>query len=330
MKSLILIALAALLCSPGVLCQLNNSSSEELNASALRALVQDASIQSDTYRFLMEMEQNTQITNLTTDEKQELNTRTLSVGSMNMSAKALKMIMATLTVPEGDEENSTASAMEEYLINDTIYFKMDGNWTTMTIPGVSETWSQRNTMGQQIDLLNQSNITLIGYEMVDGQECYKLLAEINSTVVADQISNETGSILPEVSLNLSKLFSNMTMDAYYWIAIDTHQLKKSEVQESFVLDPQSLGLPTNETGRMEMSVDTSITMTFEGINKSVIVILPNEAKNAQTFFQSLIPSNKTAFDLAGNFVNATATDATENVSVNASSNDTTNATITAK
>lgn len=326
MKYLILVALAALLFSPGVLCQSNSTSSEELNASDLRTLVQDASVQSDTYRFLMEMEQNTQITNLTTEEKQELYTRTLSVGSMNMSAKALKMIMATLTVPKGDEENSTASAIEEYLINDTIYIKMDGNWTTMTIPGVSETWSQRDTMGQQIDLLNQSNITLVGYETVDGQECYKLLAEINSTVVADQISKETGSILPELSLNLSKLFSNMTMEAYYWIAIDTHQLKKSDVSESFVLDPQSLGMPFNETGKMEMSVDTSISMAFEGINNSVIVVLPEEAKNAPTFFQSLIPTNMTAFDLAGNFINATATDAPENVSANTS----TNATVTVK
>jgi hypothetical protein len=285
MKYIFLVALAALLCSSGVLCQSNSTSSDELNASDLRAMVQDASVQSDAYRFLMEMKQNTQITNLSVGGMQELNTRTLSVGSMNMSARTLKMIMATLTVPKGDEENATASAMEEFLINDTIYFKMDGNWTKMTLPGVSETWVQRNTMGQQIDLLNQSNITLVGYETVDGQECYMLLAEIDSTMVTDRITKEAGSILPEQSLNLSKLFRNMTMDAYYWISKDTHQLKKSEVLESFVLDPQSLGMPLNETGKMEMSVNSSIIMTFEGINKSVLMVLPDEAKNAQPFFQ---------------------------------------------
>ena len=310
MKYLILVALAALLCSPGALCQLNNSTSGDLNASDLRSLVSDASVQSESYRFLMEMNQNTQVVNLTTGESQKLYTHTSSVGSMNMSARALKMIMATLTVPKGDEENATASSMEEFLINDTIYFKMDGNWTSMVLPGVSAAWSRQNTMGQQIDMLNRSNLSLLGSEAVGSQECYKLLAKMNGTVIEDQIAKETGSFLPEQFLNISELFSNMTLEAYYWIAKDTHQLKKTEVMESFVMNPQSLGLPTNETGKMEMRVNTTISLTFEGINESVNVVLPAEASKAQPFFQNLMPSNKTSFDLAGDFINTTDTNAT--------------------
>lgn len=270
----------------------------------------DASVQSDSYRFLMEMNQNTQVVNLTTGGSQKLYTHTFSVGSMNMSTRALKMIMATLTVPKGDEENATASSMEEFLINDTIYFKMDGNWTSMVLPGVSAAWSRQNTMGQQIDMLNRSNLSLLGSEAVEGQECYKLLARMNGTVIRDQISEETGSFLPEQFLNISELFSNMTLEAYYWIAKDTHQLKKTEVMESFVLNPQSLGLPTNETEKMEMRVNTTISLTFEGINESVNVVLPAEASKAQPFFQSLMSSNKTTFDLAGDFINTTEINAT--------------------
>jgi hypothetical protein len=287
-----------------------NNSSEELNASALRSLVADASVQSDSYRFLMEMKQNTEIINLSTGEAQKLYTRTFGAGSMNMSARSLKMIMATLTVPKGDEENATASALEEFLLNDTLYLKMDGNWTSMTLPGISAAWSQQNTMGQQIEMLNQSNLSLLGSEAVDGQECYKLLAEMNNSVVADQISKQTGSFMPEQFLNLSKLFSNMTIEAYYWIAKDTHQLKKTDVMESFVLNPPSLGMPSNETEKIEMSVNTTVSLTFEGINESVNVVLPAEAKKAQPLFQSLMLSNMTAFDLAGNFTNATATNVT--------------------
>lgn len=165
-------------------------------------------------------------------------------------------------------------------------------------------------MGQQIDMLNRSNLSLLGSEAVEGQECYKLLARINGTVIRDQISKETGSFLPEQFLNVSELFSNMTLEAYYWIAKDTHQLKKTEVMESFVLNPQSLGLSGNETGKMEMRVNTTITLIFEGINESVNVVLPAEASKAQPFFQSLMSSNKTTFDLAGDFINTTEINAT--------------------
>ena len=77
--------------------------------------------------------------------------------------------MASLTIPEGDDENTTAMSMEEYLLNDTIYLKTEGNWTAMELPGVSDAWSQQSTMNQQIEMLSQSNLSLQGSEMVDGR-----------------------------------------------------------------------------------------------------------------------------------------------------------------
>ncbi len=290
---MILALLSILLCSSSAFCQMNSTSSEELNGSALEALVANASSQSQIYRFLMEMEQNTDLVNLTTGDVQTLYTRTISAGSVNMSARSLKIVMASLTVPKGDEVNATAFALDEYLINDSLYLKIDGNWTYMKLPEVAETWSQQNTMKQQIDMLNRSNLTMLGSEVIDGQDCYILFAKVNSSAIAEQISKQTGPSLPVQFMNLSELFRNTTLNAYYWIAKDANQLKRAKITESFTFNPASLGLPTNETENIEMRVNTTISMLFENINESVNIILPAEAGTAMQFPQNLIPTNVT-------------------------------------
>jgi len=302
-----LLALAVLLCSSSAFCQMNNTSGE-LNASALQSLIADASIPSESYRFLMDMEQNTNIANLTSGEAQELYTHTIGFGSLNMTSRALKLVMASLTLPRGDDENATASALEEYLLNDTVYLKVDGNWTSMKLPVISESWSQQNTIGQQIDMLNRSNLSLLGSEVVDGQECYKLKAEMGSLAIAEQMSQQAASILPAQSMNLTQLFRNMSIEALYWITKDAHQLKKAEVLQSFIMNPESLGLPINETGNLSMSVNTTISMVFQDMNKSVNVQLPSEAGNATPFLQSLLVSGKMdSSALGGNATNVTMT-----------------------
>jgi hypothetical protein len=290
---MVLALLSILLCSSSAFCQMNGTSSEELNASALRALVEDASSQSQTYRFLMEMEQNTDLVNLTTGDVQTLYARTISAGSMNMSSRSLKIVMASLNLPKGDEVNATAYALDEYLINDSLYLKIDGNWTYMKLPEVAEAWSQQNTMKQQIDMLNRSNLTMLGSEVVDDQDCYILFAKVNASAIAEQISKQTGPSLPVQFMNLSELFRNTTLNAYYWIVKDAHQLKKANITESFTFNPAYLGLPTNDTENIEMRVNTTISMLFEDVNESVNIVLPAEAGSSKPFLQNPIAINVT-------------------------------------
>ena len=138
-----LLALALLLCCPAVLGQ-TNSTFDELMTSALQALVIDSSASLESYRFSMEMEQKMDIFNLTAGDSQKLYTRSLGYGMANMTDHALKLSMASLTYAKGDEDNTSAIALEEYLINDTIYMKMDGNWTAIKMPGVADAWSAQN------------------------------------------------------------------------------------------------------------------------------------------------------------------------------------------
>jgi hypothetical protein len=290
MRPLILLSLAMLLTSSVAFGQTNSTSIDKLTTSALQSLVADSSARLESYRFSLEMEQNIDMVNLTSGDAQKLYTRSFGYGLANMTDRSLKLSIAALTYAKGDEDNSSAIALEEYLINDTIYLKVDGNWTAMKMPGVADAWSQQRTMTQQLKMINQSRLSLIGSEMVEGQDCYKVRAEMDMSKMADQLSGDAASLVPIESMNFAGLFRNMSLDVYYWISRDTHLLKKTDVLESFTVTPQSLGLDANES--MEMRINAEISMLFEGFNESVDIKLPAEAKKAQPFPLDLMASTE--------------------------------------
>jgi hypothetical protein len=335
MRYLILLALCALLlCSPGAFGQMNsitnNTKSEDINASTsmesiasssneaaakeptaseLAAMVVNSTADLQSYRFSLDMEQSMDLVNLSSGEEQKLATVSLGFGSINMTARALKLAMASLTIPEGDDENTTAMSMEEYLLNDTIYLKAEGNWTAMELPGISEAWSQQSTMNQQIEMLSGSNLSLLGSEMVEGEDCYKLLAEIDMASFANQLSEQTDSYLSLIPMNFSELFNNMTLDAYYWIAKDTKLLKKAVIVEEFTVSPQLLGLPAKGPESQEMSVNNTISVLYMDFNESINIKVPAEALNATVMPLPMAAVASNATDLNATAPNATASSA---------------------
>jgi hypothetical protein len=283
MRSLVFLALAVALCSSSALCQLNDTSTDEgLNASELKAVLVESSANLQSYRFLLDMDQTTELVNLSdpAGKSQKITSRSLGAGAVNMTERALKLVMATVILPEGDEGNATAMAIDEYLINDTVYIRLDDNWTSLRIPFSEDMWSQQNTIEQQVEMLNSSNITLQGSEVVNGQDCYKLKANIDMQSFASQLS-QTNSYLPLQPINFSQIFNNATLEACYWITKDTHLLKKSDVSESFVISSQGLGLPSTSPENLEMRVYADISMIFGGFNESIKIELPAEAGMAE-------------------------------------------------
>lgn len=284
------IFLALLLASSAAQGQLNNTSFDEHISSALRSLVVESSASIESYRFYMDMEQKIELANSTTEDNQQIYSHSIGYGRANMTDRALKLSLASLTCDENDVANSSSIAIEEYLVNDTIYLKMDGNWTAIKMPLVADAWSQQSTMNQQLDMFNQSRLSLIGSEMVGDENCYKIRADMNLSAVADQLSSLTSSMIPIESMNYTDLFSNFSLGATYWITKDGHYLKKSEVAQVFTLSPSSLGLNDSQSKELEMRIKSRVTMLFFGYNESMSIELPAEAKEAEAFSAGLVES----------------------------------------
>ena len=287
-----ILAMALLLSSTCALCQSTDRSQDDPVSTILRELVVASSDDLKSYTFSMKMEQDMMLENLSSGQSQQVQTRSIGFGLVNMTDQALKLVMASLTFIPGDEGNSTVLALEEYLQNDTIYMKIDGNWTAMELSGLGDVWSQQNSLDQQIDMLNQSRLTLVGSEMVGDEDCYKVRAEIDIASYADPLSQEVASIVPSIPMNFSDLFRNMTMEVHYWISKESQLLKRADIFETLYMTPQSLGLQQSEEENMAVRMSFTTSMVFDGFNESVKIVLPPEASAAQLFNMSSYPESE--------------------------------------
>ncbi|MDQ1313865.1 MAG: hypothetical protein QG605_2404 [Euryarchaeota archaeon] len=287
-----ILAMVLLLSSTCALCQSTDRSQDDPVSTILRGLVVASSDDLKSYTFSMKMEQDMMLENLSSGQSQQVQTRSIGFGLVNMTDQALKLVMASLTFIPGDEGNSTVLAMEEYLQNDTIYMKIDGNWTAMELSGLGDVWSQQNSLDQQIDMLNQSRLTLVGSEMVGDEDCYKVRAEVDIASYADPLSQEVASIVPSIPMNFSDLFRNMTMEVHYWISKESQLLKRADIFETLYMTPQSLGLQQSEEENMAVRMSSTTSMVFDGFNESVKIVLPPEASAAQLFNMSSYPESE--------------------------------------
>jgi len=287
-----ILAMALLLSSTCALCQSTDRSQDDPVSTILRELVVASSDDLKSYTFSMKMEQDVVLENLSSGQSQQLQTRSIGFGLVNMTDQALKLVMASLTFIPGDEGNSTALALEEYLQNDTIYMKMDGNWTAMELSGLGDVWSRENSLDQQIDMFNQSRLTLVGSEMMGDEDCYKVRAEVDIASYADPLSQEVASIVPSIPMNFSDLFRNMTLEVHYWISKESLLLKRADMFETLYMTPQSLGLEQSEEENMAVRMSSITSMVFDGFNESVNIVLPPEASAAQLFNMSSYPESE--------------------------------------
>jgi len=316
MKSLMPIFLILLLASSGALGQTDSASFDDHIASALQSLVANSSASTESYRFFMDMEQKIELVNLSKEDSQQIYSRSLGFGMANMTDRALKLSLASLTYDEGDVANSSTIAIEEYLINDTIYMKLDGNWTALKMPSVADAWSQQNTLDQQLNMFNQSHLTLVGSEMVEDENCYKIRAEMDISTIADQLSQEASSIMPIAGMNYTDFFNYTTLEATYWITKDAHHLKKTEVLQIFTMSPSSLGMDDAQSGEVQMRISSRVTMLFHGYNESIAIELPAEAESAEAFPMFMASVEAVPVVISGNetSLNATVVDTLKNQS----------------
>lgn len=305
---IILLAAILLMVANTALCQknlttANSTAANELNSSAIKDLILSSAAKPDTYAFTLDIGQRIKISNVTANktESQTVSTRSYGVAALNLTARALKMALATIAVPDGQEENASVMATEMYLLNDTMYMKVDGSWTKIILVGTSleALWAQQNEMERQNEELNNSTVTLLGRENVNGIDCYKFevvpdlkafSAIEESYNVGIQGSQAGSSAAPR--LNLSRLFNSTNISEIMWISADNHLPVKVDISMDLALSSKDLGIPPkkegNLEGNLEMMIDTSEAIAFSGFNRSINIVLPEDAKNATAFPSSIL------------------------------------------
>jgi len=264
---------------------------EEPSAEDLKLMMVASVETADTYRFSMEMNQIMSVVNHSetneTLQTMTFTTQSSGVGAIDMLAPAMNTVMDTTTSSELSEP--VTQEIEMYMISDTIYTKIEGNWTKMEgLP--MDSWDKQNIMKSQMELFNSSEFELIGSEKVNGEDSYKLKIvpdmETFSTIVGEQM----GSMMPVQFTNITEIFEESEMKQTIWLSKESKLPLKAELDMKMKLTPELMGLPREMVGDVEMDLESSATVLYYDYNEPVEIELPPEAASAPSFLEMMMMS----------------------------------------
>jgi hypothetical protein len=281
MKKLLLLLALMVIAFSG--CVEEKPSSEELKAMMIES-VEDV----DTVAFTVDMDQTIKVINNSETNRtlrtMTFETRSVGEGALNVTDRAMKMTTTTTTTSE--ETGETVSEMEMYMKGDTMYTNIDGNWTKM--PGMPEDmWDQQNQVRNQAELLNSSEIELVGSEKVNGEAAYKVKVNPDMETFTTILNQQMGS-MPLYTMNITEIFEECEMEWTTWISKESHLPLKNQVNLKLTLTADMMGLPVGEVGEIEMEIESDSTVTYSKYNEPTEIVVPEEAMAAPSWIDMLM------------------------------------------
>ncbi len=160
---------------------------------------------------------------------------TFGVGVFNLTGRAAKMVIASISQPMDQEENAIAAAADVYILSGAIYIRADGSWTPLTL--LECTWRSQDQLAQSVELTNESYVKLLGNTRAGGRGYYIVVFIPNSSILSASVRRQLGSSLSVSPLNLSAFFNNVQL--FYTLRINMSKLLSEQgyAQMNTVINP---------------------------------------------------------------------------------------------
>jgi outer membrane lipoprotein-sorting protein len=259
---------------------------KKMSVADIKAEVLANAEETDTYNFDMAVTMKMLLSNETNET--EMTTISNGRGVLDVADKKMKLNMNTSMETNETTEAPGPMEMEMYLINSTMYTKMNlgmpglpPQWTKREMPvGYEESWASQNQLEQQMELLNISEVELLADEEVNGVDCYVLeivpdMEKFWNSTMAVVMDRSTQGLAP--GLGLRKILESMSTKE--WIAKDTLYPMKTQMAVRLVVSSEDLAIPDMEE-EFTMTADEEVEILFYDYNKPVSIELPEAAEAA--------------------------------------------------
>jgi len=191
-------------------------------------------------------------------------------GIVNMKRRSSKMEMQLLNPP--DLPNFPTSEEEAnltlYLLNDTIYVKVQNTWMRQRVPNPDEVWERQNQALQQVELMRGAKITLEDEEKIGGRRAYVLLVEPDKLkalnyLIDQSYASNLKTLTPQQLGNLSKRIKEFKMKMW----IDSEEFLPLRVKTHIKLESKA------------SMMESEVKIEFHDYNAKHKITLPEEAYN---------------------------------------------------
>ena len=138
--------------------------------AGIKQLMEDAARSVESYSYSIDAETMSVYTNRS--GAAEVLSSTRSNGAADIPSSKAELLMSTTQEMNGILV--AAQDSESYLINDSSYENVNGKWSRYAVMNESSALSSMNEIVSQSNLTAKSDLRLVGDEVVDGADCYKL------------------------------------------------------------------------------------------------------------------------------------------------------------
>jgi hypothetical protein len=160
---------------------------------------------------------------------------TFGAGVFNLTGRAAKMAIASISQPMDQEENAIVAVADVYILSGAIYTRADGSWAPLTL--LECTWRSQDQLAQSVELTNESYVKLLGNTRTGGRGYYIMVFIPNSSILSARVRRQLGSSLSVLPLNLSAFFNNAQL--FYTMRINVSKLLSEQgyAQMNTVINP---------------------------------------------------------------------------------------------
>jgi hypothetical protein len=211
-----------------------------------------------------------------------------STGTADVTAREMQMHFDmtvsedTTSETEGFPQNISA---EMYLMPEALYMKINipvigEQWVKMPVSDEVKNEFDLNIVDEQLNLLESSiELQFLGYETIDGSECYVIKVVPDLTKLMEWVNQQQvlgKELNPEEITDIPDVFKEL--DYTIWISRDSKLTKK--IIANVLIDVDAGQLGTTQSDFDEMTVNIDLEMLMYNYNETVSIVLPDEAQNA--------------------------------------------------
>lgn len=188
---------------------------------------------------------------------------------MSVEADGESMTMSTDGVMDISEEKmhmtmniemyGQTQEMESYVVGDTQYVELDGQWFKEDISN-QNTWSEN--FSEQQGVLEEAEILYEETTTVDGHEVYVLTLDADEDVLEDAIESQQGAEDPMAGDQADISAIDVTL----YVDTETHHIRQEVIEMDYEVQGQE--------------ATASMTISYDNFDEPVDIELPEEAEDA--------------------------------------------------
>lgn len=257
-------------------------SAQQVSVDQIKQMMEKSATNLTTYTYTRSAESNILYTNK----------------SINPSFNADKVTMGKVNLvnPSGwwssnltDKKSGEVLMWQGYFLNGSEYWKEGQNWTKFNISNPTQIMQDYNEIPDQIQLINYSNMKLVGSEKIGGVDSYKLVGTPKDMVYKGMIGLQLiAAYLPSpfplpkelrtqtLNIRNTSLMNNSDIIVTAWVSKNDSLLRRLDFNSTLAITPQILNISSPDFKILSMVNESTI---YQNFGSPVKIELPKDAQN---------------------------------------------------